>query len=161
MLAGGFVKIQDHPDEQKTALGIVGISKMIQWFHWSGEMLYPNWLVGLVIAYCCLLHPLHVFPPGDGRGTAGKTAGNQGGVGRLVCNRLVVVCLVFWRKFGNTSPCWQLVGWRKTSLVFRCRDCLGTGTGWTGMGRMNGSGHLRAACLDPLSWQPLLGCIDL
>eukprot|EP00913_Durusdinium_trenchii_P000733 g684.t1 len=28
----------------------------------------------------------------------------------------------------------------KTSLVFRCRDCLGTGTGWTGMGRMNGSG---------------------
>ncbi|CAK9086221.1 Ras-related protein Rac1 [Durusdinium trenchii] len=31
----------------------------------------------------------------------------------------------------------------KTSLVFRCRDCLGTGTGWTGMGRMNGSGHLR------------------
>eukprot|EP00438_Fugacium_kawagutii_P033363 Skav231024 [mRNA] locus=scaffold1869:122323:127205:- [translate_table: standard] len=32
---------------------------------------------------------------------------------------------------------------RKTSLVFRCRDCLGTGTGWTGMGRMNGSGHLR------------------
>lgn len=36
---------------------------------------------------------------------------------------------------------------RKTSLVFRCRDCLGTGTGWTGMGRMNGSGHLRDARL--------------
>ncbi|CAJ1335804.1 unnamed protein product [Effrenium voratum] len=37
----------------------------------------------------------------------------------------------------------QLTGVGKTSLVFRCRDSLGTGTGWTGMGRMNGSGHLR------------------
>jgi len=66
--------------------------------------------------HCDLIQTLpqdvHLVFVGDGRGTAGKTAGNQGGVG-------------------------------KTSLVFRCRDCLGTGTGWTGMGRMNGSGHLR------------------
>mmetsp|Transcript_44741 Transcript_44741/g.104243 ORF Transcript_44741/g.104243 Transcript_44741/m.104243 type:complete len:303 (-) Transcript_44741:95-1003(-) len=37
----------------------------------------------------------------------------------------------------------NMPGVGKTSLVFRCRDCLGSGTGWTGMGRLNGSGHLR------------------
>ena len=46
---------------------------------------------------------------------------------------------------------------RKTSLVFRCRDCLGSGTGWTGMGRLNGSGHLKDALDESVQTQSAFG----
>ena len=57
------------------------------------------------------------------------------------CICLHVLCYFARMKFHADA----LLTLRKTSLVFRCRDCLGSGTGWTGMGRLNGSGHLKDA----------------